>query len=130
MWGRALARTGRVAAATDKLDAAVEIYKGSGAGDIWIERVLNGIPGAGGGHLSHPRRPAAIRPPTYPDGLSAREVQVVRLIAAGKSNREIGEALVISRNTVERHVNHILTKTGASNRTQVAGYAHRHLLDP
>ncbi|HEY3061640.1 MAG TPA: LuxR C-terminal-related transcriptional regulator, partial [Chloroflexota bacterium] len=63
-----------------------------------------------------------------PDGLSEREVQVVRLIAAGRSNREIAQALVISRNTVERHVNHILAKTGATNRTQVAGYAHRHRL--
>jgi DNA-binding CsgD family transcriptional regulator len=129
MWGRALARAGRVAEATDKLDAAVEIYKGSGAGALWIERVLSARPDGSRRHISHPRRPAAVSPPAYPDGLSAREVQVVRLVAAGKSNREIAEALVISRNTVERHVNHILAKTGASNRTQVAGYAHRHLLD-
>jgi DNA-binding CsgD family transcriptional regulator len=128
-WGRALGRAGRAAEASDKLDAAVGIYEGSGAGAVWIERVLSARLPRGGGHVAHPRRPGALRPPTYPDGLSEREVQVVRLIAAGKSNREIAEALVISRHTVERHVNHILAKTGASNRTQVAGYAHRHLLE-
>src|SRR5262249_9359607 len=127
-WGHALVRHGRIASARDKLEAAVEIYRGVGAGAIWIERVLNAIPGGGGRDSSHPARPAATPPPVYPDRLSPREVQVVRLIADGKSNREIAEALVISRFTVERHVNHILAKTGASNRTQVAGYAHRHRL--
>jgi DNA-binding NarL/FixJ family response regulator len=64
--------------------------------------------------------------PAYPDGLSEREVEVLRLIAAGRSNREIAEALVISLNTVFRHVTHILTKTGAANRTEAAAYAIRH----
>jgi len=129
MWGRALAHAGDVAEAIDKVDAAVEIYQTCGAGAVWIERVLRARPRGSGRHVSHSRRPAVVRPHTYPDGLSEREVQVVRLIAGGKSNREIAEALVISRNTVERHVNHILAKTGASNRTQVAGYAHRHKLE-
>jgi DNA-binding NarL/FixJ family response regulator len=62
--------------------------------------------------------------PTYPDGLSEREVEVLRLIAAGKRNPEIATALVISRYTVERHVNHILAKTGAANRVEAANYAH------
>jgi DNA-binding CsgD family transcriptional regulator len=55
-----------------------------------------------------------------------RGVEVLRLSAAGHSNQEIAPALVISRNTVERHVNHIFVKTGAANRTRAAGYAHRH----
>jgi DNA-binding CsgD family transcriptional regulator len=58
-------------------------------------------------------------------GLSAREVEVLRLIAAGKSNPQIAEALVISLNTVQRHVSNILAKTGAANRTEAAAYAHR-----
>jgi DNA-binding NarL/FixJ family response regulator len=61
-----------------------------------------------------------------PNGLSAREVEVLRLIAAGRSNRDIAAMLVISRNTVERHVNHIFTKTGAANRVEAAAYAYRH----
>jgi DNA-binding CsgD family transcriptional regulator len=65
-----------------------------------------------------------------PDGLSERELEVLRLLAAGKSNREIAEALVISLNTVLRHVTHILQKTGAANRTEAAAYAHRHGLAP
>ena len=66
------------------------------------------------------------RIPAYPDGLSAREVEVLRLIAAGKSNREIADALVISLYTVYRHVNHIFAKTGVANRAAAATYAHRH----
>ncbi len=62
----------------------------------------------------------------YPDHLSEREVEVLRLIAVGKSNPEIALALVLSINTVERHVTHILQKTGAANRTEAAVYAQRH----
>jgi predicted ATPase/DNA-binding CsgD family transcriptional regulator len=59
-------------------------------------------------------------------GLSARELEVLRLIAQGKSNPEIAEALVISLNTVYRHANHIFTKLGVQNRTEAAAYAHTH----
>ncbi len=59
-------------------------------------------------------------------GWSARELEVLRLVVAGKSNPEIADALVISRNTVERHVNHIFTKLAVSNRTEPAIYAERH----
>jgi DNA-binding NarL/FixJ family response regulator len=62
----------------------------------------------------------------YPDGLSPREVEVLQLLAAGKSNPEIATALVISLYTVYRHVNHILAKTGCSNRVAAATYAYRH----
>jgi DNA-binding CsgD family transcriptional regulator len=61
-----------------------------------------------------------------PDGLSAREVEVLRLVAAGKSNPQIAEALVLSINTVQRHVSNILSKTGLANRTEAASYATRH----
>ncbi len=66
--------------------------------------------------------------PTYPAGLSEREVEVLRLLAAGKSNREIGETLVISLNTVNRHVTHIFEKTGTQNRVEAAAFAHQHRL--
>ncbi|MEO7667563.1 MAG: LuxR C-terminal-related transcriptional regulator, partial [Dehalococcoidia bacterium] len=44
-------------------------------------------------------------------------------MATGKSNRQIAEALVISTNTVDRHVSHILAKIGAANRAEAAAYA-------
>ncbi len=55
-----------------------------------------------------------------PAGLTAREVDVLRLVAAGSSNREIASRLRISENTAANHVRSILIKTGAANRTQVA----------
>jgi DNA-binding CsgD family transcriptional regulator len=60
-----------------------------------------------------------------PDGLSAREVQILSLVARGMSNRQIGGSLSISEHTAANHVRSILRKTGCSNRTQAASYAHR-----
>lgn len=62
----------------------------------------------------------------YPDGLSNREVEVLRLIASGKSNRLIAEELFISPNTVANHITNILNKTNAVNRTGAATYAAQH----
>jgi DNA-binding CsgD family transcriptional regulator len=53
-------------------------------------------------------------------GLSGREIDVLRLLVEGLSNREIGERLMISTNTAANHVRSILMKTGATNRTQAA----------
>ena len=58
------------------------------------------------------------------DGLSHREREVAGLIAAGSSNREIAETLVLSPKTVERHVTNILAKLGARNRTELASLVH------
>ena len=66
--------------------------------------------------------------PDGPDGLTEREVEVLRLLAAGLSNRAIGERLYISTNTAANHVRSILIKTGAANRTQAAMYAADHEL--
>lgn len=63
-----------------------------------------------------------------PDGLTEREVEVLRLLAEGLSNRAIGERLYISSNTAANHVRSILLKTGAANRTQAAMYAADHEL--
>ena len=63
--------------------------------------------------------------PALPDGLSAREVEVLQLIAAGCSNREVGERLLISANTAANHVRAILQKTGSANRAEAATYAAR-----
>ena len=64
--------------------------------------------------------------PEYPDGLTEREVEVLRLVAAGRTNPQIADALVISRNTVGRHVGNIFAKIDVSNRTEAAAYAGRH----
>jgi pimeloyl-ACP methyl ester carboxylesterase/DNA-binding CsgD family transcriptional regulator len=66
--------------------------------------------------------------PARPDGLSDREVQVLRLLAAGKSNRAIAAWLVLSPHTVTRHVSNIFDKTGAANRAEAATYAARQAL--
>ncbi len=66
-----------------------------------------------------PARPA-------PNGLTPREAEVLRLIASGRSNRDIGEALSISERTVEHHVRHVLTKLDVPSRTAAAAYAHTH----
>ncbi len=66
-----------------------------------------------------------------PNGLTEREVDVLRLVADGLSNREIGERLFITANTSANHVRSILMKTGASNRTKAAVFATEHgLLHP
>jgi NarL family two-component system response regulator LiaR len=68
--------------------------------------------------LSRPRE----QPPT-PDPLSEREMEVLRLLAQGKSNREIAEQLVIAELTVRTHVSNILGKLHLASRTQAALYA-------
>lgn len=63
--------------------------------------------------------------PEYPDGLTGREVEVLRLVAAGKSNRAVAQALVISEHTAARHVSNIFSKTGTTNRSEATAYAIR-----
>jgi DNA-binding CsgD family transcriptional regulator len=62
----------------------------------------------------------------HTDGLSLRELEVLRLLAAGKSNPEIAKELFITRNTVQNHVSSILIKTNLTNRAQAAVYARDH----
>jgi DNA-binding NarL/FixJ family response regulator len=74
---------------------------------------------------------AAARAPAAPadDGegdLTPRESDVLRLIAEGKSNREIARALYVSEATVKTHVNRIFAKTGSRDRTQAIRYAYTH----
>jgi DNA-binding NarL/FixJ family response regulator len=62
----------------------------------------------------------------YPAGLTEREVQVLRMVAEGKTNQDIADALFRSVNTVANHVRHILAKIDAANRTEAAAFAARH----
>jgi len=60
-----------------------------------------------------------------PDGLTQREAEVLRLIAAGHSNAEISRELFVGEATVKTHVNRIFAKTGSRDRSQAVAYAHR-----
>jgi DNA-binding CsgD family transcriptional regulator len=66
--------------------------------------------------------------PVDAHGLTPRELEVVRLVAAGKSNRDIASALAISENTVARHVQNILGKLRVSSRTAATAFAFEHEL--
>lgn len=86
--------------------------------DVWLERA------------AELARLAAGRTP-YPDELTRREVEVLRLLAGGHTNREIAELLVVSVHTVERHLANIYRKIRVRNRAGAAGYALRHgLVEP
>jgi DNA-binding NarL/FixJ family response regulator len=61
-----------------------------------------------------------------PGGLTAREAQVLRLVAAGKSNREIAADLVISEHTVARHLQNMFAKLGVSSRSGATAFAFEH----
>jgi DNA-binding CsgD family transcriptional regulator len=61
-----------------------------------------------------------------PHGLSRREVEVLRLVAAGRTNREIASSLVISEHTVARHVQNIFAKLGVSSRSAATAFAFEH----
>jgi DNA-binding NarL/FixJ family response regulator len=76
--------------------------------------------------LSAAVRAPAAQPDHDSDELTPRESDVLRLIAQGKSNREIARALYVSEATVKTHVNRIFAKTGSRDRTQAIRYAYTH----
>jgi DNA-binding NarL/FixJ family response regulator len=69
---------------------------------------------------------ARLEPATAPHGLSRRELEVLRLVATGKSNREIAAALVISEHTVARHLQNMYAKLGLSTRAAATAFAFLH----
>jgi LuxR family transcriptional regulator, maltose regulon positive regulatory protein len=73
-----------------------------------------------------PQRRAAAVPPGLPEPLTSRELEVLQLIAAGRSNQRIAHDLVVALDTVKKHVTHVLGKLGAANRTEAVARA-RHL---
>jgi DNA-binding NarL/FixJ family response regulator len=86
--------------------------------------LLDAVTGRGAGLAPTPQQAA------LPDGLTAREGQVLALIAEGLSNPEIATRLVVSEATIKTHINHLFTKIGARDRAQAVGYAYRHNLTP
>ena len=78
--------------------------------------------------LDGPAGPAPVPVPGGGEVLSGREVEVLRLLADGASNRTVAERLVVSENTVKTHVRHLLTKLGAGSRGEAVALARRHHL--
>jgi DNA-binding NarL/FixJ family response regulator len=84
------------------------------------QRLLSAATRATGGGGAEP-------PDDQADGdLTPRESEVLRLIAAGKTNREIARTLFVSEATVKTHVNRIFAKTGSRDRSQAVRYAYAH----
>ena len=106
--GRALARLGDADASRGELEAARDCFRRLGA------------------------RPAAdavsslLAPAASPAGLTPREVEVLRLVATGRTNPQIAAGLVLSEKTVARHLSNIFTKLDVGSRTAAAAYAYEH----
>jgi response regulator RpfG family c-di-GMP phosphodiesterase/DNA-binding CsgD family transcriptional regulator len=99
-------------------EAAKHLDADAAAGALDVEAARAVIEAAG-------QEPAQRRG-AWPAGLTDREVEALRLLATGSSNRAIAEQLVISRRTAEHHVQHIYTKIGASTRAAAAVFAMEH----
>lgn len=72
-----------------------------------------------------PSQPKSIIPPVSIAGLTERELEVLRLVAAGKSNRQVAEELFLSEKTVANHLTSIFQRTNTSNRAGAVNFAHR-----
>ena len=114
-------------AGADEIRAAVlAVARGEAALDPTVQRHVVAALGAAGDAPS-----AAAAGPELPDGLTPREAEVLALIAAGLTNAEIADRLVVSAATVKSHVNHIFAKAGVRDRAQAVVYAFEHgLADP
>ena len=121
----------------DALDALRAGARGVLTKDAGREEISRALHQAAAGHMTlaaplQARLIAAASPPTaparteLPDGLTAREAEVLGLIGAGFTNREIAERLVVSEATVKTHINHLFSKIDARDRAAAINYAARH----
>jgi DNA-binding NarL/FixJ family response regulator len=109
-------------AGADEIRRALEqVTRGQAAIDPAIQHhlveAIAGGPASERGAAEHTR---------LPDGMTAREAEVLSLIAEGLSNAEIAARLVVSEATVKSHVNHLFAKAGVRDRAQAVTYAYRH----
>jgi DNA-binding CsgD family transcriptional regulator len=147
--GRAAAALGRLDAAAADLEAAVSACDANGARGCAVQarvelaaalarrqapgdadRARGALDAAAGeaerlGMVPFTERIEGLRarPPTAASPLSPRELEVARLVARGLTNKQIGQALYVSERTAENHVQHILTKLGLRNRSQIAAWS-------
>lgn len=112
----ALGANGYLLKSTSRADLVAAIRKAAGGEDAWTRDELRRVTGA----LATPRMAGEIEVP-----LTQRESEVLRQLAHGLTNKEIGQALGISYETVKEHVQHILRKIGVNDRTQAAVWAVR-----
>jgi HD-GYP domain-containing protein (c-di-GMP phosphodiesterase class II) len=131
--GEAITPKGRILAAADVYHALTEmrphrpaLSPDDAASELRAEVAAGRLDGdavgavlAAAGHRVSRRR-------EFPAGLTSREVEVLRLVARGLSNKEIAGTLVISPKTAGTHVEHIYTKIDASNRAQASLFAMKH----
>jgi HD-GYP domain-containing protein (c-di-GMP phosphodiesterase class II)/DNA-binding CsgD family transcriptional regulator len=131
--GDALTPEGRILAAADAYHAMTEArpHREAHSAEAAAAELRSGVRAAlfageavdavlqAAGHPGRRRR-------DWPGGLTSREVEVLRLLVRGLSNKEIAEQLVISRKTTGSHVEHIYTKIGVSNRAQASLFAVKH----
>jgi DNA-binding CsgD family transcriptional regulator len=108
--GRALAAAGDGESARRELEAARTTFRRLGAGPAADEVTV------------------LLAPPSLPGGLTAREVEVLRLVASGHSNAQVAAALVLSEKTVARHLSNIFGKLDVGSRTAATAYAFEHRL--
>jgi DNA-binding CsgD family transcriptional regulator len=109
---RALTAEGDEAGAQAEYRTALATFEQLGAGaDVQETRALMG------------------QPASLPRGLTAREAEVLRLVAAGKTNRDIAVELVISEHTVARHLQNLFAKIGVSSRAAATAFAYEHSLN-
>jgi DNA-binding NarL/FixJ family response regulator len=107
-------------ASAEEIQQALErVVSGQAALDPAVQHLLiEAITSSG------PSSPGSVS--SLPDGLTAREAEVLALIAEGLSNADIAVRLVVSEATVKSHINHLLPKIGARDRAQAVAYAYRH----
>ncbi len=103
--------------------------------DTQADELIRSIKAAANGQVQLSPQAAArlvreVRAPESPETLTERETDVLRLLAQGKANKEIAQALIIGENTVKTHVSSILLKLGVQSRTQAALYARQIGLGP
>jgi DNA-binding NarL/FixJ family response regulator len=105
-------------------DELVEVVRDLHAGRTYVS------PGLAGQLLVAMRRPVAVAAEPNPlDELSRREEDILKLVAIGKSNREVGEALDLQEKTVKHYMTSILQKLQVRNRVEAAMLARQHLRD-
>ena len=132
--GDAIAPAGRILAAADAYHAMTEPrpHRDARTAERGRGRAARGRP-AGAASTATRSTPCCARQAIrvrrrrdWPAGLTTREIEVLRLLVRGLSNKEIAERLVISRKTAGSHVEHIYSKIGVSNRARASLFAMKH----